>query len=135
MILAKISGYRDYQFTKDSVLNLDSDIYQKQALNELKILYMIIKNEKARDKIVDVLVKDIQEIEGGYEEIAQYTMQDENHIFIVPNSDGSKVTYATFTDGFNEKGAYEINSEGSINVNFEDRVIIANKFYEIKKVA
>ena len=34
--LARISGYRDYQFTKDSVLDLDSDLYQKQALNELK---------------------------------------------------------------------------------------------------
>ncbi|WP_129097935.1 LysM peptidoglycan-binding domain-containing protein, partial [Malaciobacter mytili] len=64
--LARISGYRDYQFTKDSVLDLDSDIYQKQALNELKTLYLIIQNETARDKIVDVLVKDMQERPAYY---------------------------------------------------------------------
>ncbi|MFV0561468.1 LysM peptidoglycan-binding domain-containing protein [Malaciobacter mytili] len=64
--LARISGYRDYQFAKDSVLDLNSDIYQKQAMNELKILYMIIQSNTAKSKIINILVEDIQERPAYY---------------------------------------------------------------------
>ncbi|AXH12594.1 hypothetical protein [Halarcobacter bivalviorum] len=46
-----------------------------------------------------------KEIEGGYGKINQYTTQDVEYVFIVPNGDSSTSTYATFTDGFNQKGA------------------------------
>ena len=64
--LARISGYRDYQFTKDSVLDLDSDLYQKQALNELRILYEVATHETSRNLIIDILVQDIQDKPAYY---------------------------------------------------------------------
>ena len=57
---ARISGYRDYQFNNGSVLDLNSNLEQKQALNEMKILYEAIKNDTTRNLIIDALVQDIE---------------------------------------------------------------------------
>lgn len=44
--LARIYGYRDYQFNSGGVLDLDSNMEQKQALNEMKILYEVVTHKR-----------------------------------------------------------------------------------------
>ena len=59
--LAKISGYRDYQFTSGSVINgLNSDLIQKQTMNEMRILYEALKYKETYLTMKDFLIQDIQ---------------------------------------------------------------------------
>ncbi len=63
---ARLSGYRDYQINSGSVLELNSDLEQKQALNELKILHEAIKNDTSRNLIIDMVVQDIKDKPAYY---------------------------------------------------------------------
>lgn len=70
-------------------------------------------------------------LNGGYGGIVNYTTQDGQNIFIVPQEDGSSITYGTFTDGFENQAVYDKSLNGSIDITLtnEDgstRVIIAN---------
>ena len=65
--LARISGYRDCQINSNSVIpDLDSNMYQQQAFNELRILYEALSHEESRNLIIDALVKDVQERPAYY---------------------------------------------------------------------
>jgi len=65
--LARISGYRDYQIDSSSVVpDLDSHVYQQQAINEMRVLYEAITHEESRSLIIDALVKDVQERPAYY---------------------------------------------------------------------
>ncbi|WP_419773451.1 hypothetical protein [Halarcobacter sp.] len=75
--------------------------YTKEELKEFNHLESDTLN---KDSNLQIPVSK-KEIEGGHGKINQYTTQDGEYVFIVPNGDSSTSTYATFTDGFNQKGA------------------------------
>jgi len=47
------------------------------------------------------------DIEGGYGDIKHYTTPDGHDVFVVPQENGSTISYATFTDGFENQASYE----------------------------
>ncbi|WP_044417948.1 Ig-like domain-containing protein [Halarcobacter anaerophilus] len=115
----------DIEIKNDDVSIKDFAKYVDYTEEEIKEFNHIQTDTVSTNDNIQLPV-DKKMIEGGYGKITQYETQDGNYVFIVPNKDETTTTYATFTDGFNEKGSYEISPSGSITVSFEDRMVIAN---------
>lgn len=104
----------------------------RELKDKIKIDYMCLIFNLINIDTVDLntnialLASKEPDIQGGYGDITHFTTKDGHDIFVVPQEDGSTITYSTFTDGNENQAYYERNSNGSMDITRSTRVIIAN---------